>query len=326
MVWYTGWQATTGVRHVERTGTTSVVLNENGTVHSQARHFPYGEVRWFDGTLPTDYRFTGQRDVGYIKLTIMGARWYDSELGRWISPDTIVPDPTNPQSFNRYSYGYNNPVKFRDPSGHEPEFPMIDGVCSLGACLLPPPEPEPEFTLLWPYLGDLPSGVYDKVGGTDMLNWFGADRGGGRIHEGIDIHTRPQAPFAVIAGTGGRATYYTEGELSGGRVVVDEIPGHPNITVEHMHVESSREHGEIFNVDENTVIGTADEIGNATSPHDHLQVNVGGEPQDPMGYLVYPLGTQFNYTHPSESWLSFHVYVPGMSTREHLAQLVNILR
>ena len=34
------------------------------------------------------------------------------------SPDTIVPDPTNPQSHNRYSYTYNNPLKYVDPSGH----------------------------------------------------------------------------------------------------------------------------------------------------------------------------------------------------------------
>jgi RHS repeat-associated protein len=90
MVWYTGWQATTGVRHVERTGTTSLVLNEDGTVHSQARHYLYGEVRWFDGTLPTDYRFTGQRNVGLGGLYHMGARFYGSSLNRWISADTIV--------------------------------------------------------------------------------------------------------------------------------------------------------------------------------------------------------------------------------------------
>jgi len=42
------------------TGTTSLVLNANGTVHSEARHYPYGEERWSSGTVPTDYRFTGQ--------------------------------------------------------------------------------------------------------------------------------------------------------------------------------------------------------------------------------------------------------------------------
>lgn len=48
----------------------------------------------------------------------MNARYYLPEVGRFISPDSIVPEPGNPQSFNRYSYSYNRPVKYTDPSGH----------------------------------------------------------------------------------------------------------------------------------------------------------------------------------------------------------------
>jgi hypothetical protein len=48
----------------------------------------------------------------------MGARWYDPALGRWISPDTIVPDSKNPQNLNRYLYVNNNPVRYTDPTGH----------------------------------------------------------------------------------------------------------------------------------------------------------------------------------------------------------------
>jgi RHS repeat-associated protein len=33
-----------------------------------------------------------------------GARYYDPAIGRFISADTIVPDPENPQQLNRYSY------------------------------------------------------------------------------------------------------------------------------------------------------------------------------------------------------------------------------
>jgi RHS repeat-associated protein len=99
-------------------GSTSVVLNGDGTVHSEARYYPYGAVRWSSGTLPTDYRFTGQREDGYIKLTVMGARWYDGQLGRWISPDSIIPDPANPQSLNRLMYVNNNPLKLVDWGGH----------------------------------------------------------------------------------------------------------------------------------------------------------------------------------------------------------------
>jgi RHS repeat-associated protein len=101
-------------------GTTSVVLNANGTVHSEARHYPYGEERWSSGTLPTDYRFTGQRQDSRLGLYHMGARHYDSALGRWISADTLVPDLKNPQSFNRLAYALGNPHGYVDPSGRLP--------------------------------------------------------------------------------------------------------------------------------------------------------------------------------------------------------------
>jgi hypothetical protein len=48
-------------------------------------------------------------------------------LGRFISADMIVPDGKNPQQFNRYAYGLNNPVKYRDPSGHMAD-DLSDGI------------------------------------------------------------------------------------------------------------------------------------------------------------------------------------------------------
>jgi RHS repeat-associated protein len=62
-------------------------------------------------------KFTGQRLDG-SGLYYYNARYYDPDLGRFISPDTIVQDPTNPQNLNRYSYCLNNPLKYTDPSGH----------------------------------------------------------------------------------------------------------------------------------------------------------------------------------------------------------------
>lgn len=47
-----------------------------------------------------------------------GARYYDAQLGRFISADTIVPGAGNPQSLNRYTYALNNPLRYKDPSGH----------------------------------------------------------------------------------------------------------------------------------------------------------------------------------------------------------------
>ena len=50
----------------------------------------------------------------------MNARYYLPHLGRFASPDTLVPDPANPQAFNRYSYTLNNPLRYTDPDGHRP--------------------------------------------------------------------------------------------------------------------------------------------------------------------------------------------------------------
>jgi len=104
--------------HSDHLGSTSVASSDSGALHSRQGYTPYGEVRYVTGELPTEFGFTGQRNDSYIKLIQMGARWYDPSLGRFISADTIVPDFANPQSLNRYSYTRNNPLKFRDPSGH----------------------------------------------------------------------------------------------------------------------------------------------------------------------------------------------------------------
>jgi RHS repeat-associated protein len=67
---------------------------------------------------------TGTNDLGLI---YMNARYYLPEVGRFISPDTIVPDPNNPQSHNRYAYVLNSPVNYTDPSGHRECEIICDG-------------------------------------------------------------------------------------------------------------------------------------------------------------------------------------------------------
>ena len=79
---------------------------------------PYGLERYESGSLNTAYRFTGQRIEDNTDLYYYGSRWYDPAVGRFIQADTIVPEPANLGSLNRYSYVLNNPLRYTDPSGH----------------------------------------------------------------------------------------------------------------------------------------------------------------------------------------------------------------
>ena len=71
-------------------------------VWARQLYYPCGEVRWSSGTLPTDRQFTGQRREASLGLYDYKARFYGPYLARWIQLDTIIPDPTNPQSLPRF--------------------------------------------------------------------------------------------------------------------------------------------------------------------------------------------------------------------------------
>ena len=68
------------------------------------------------------FTYTGQRasDIG---LYFYNARWMDSSIGHFTSADTIIPDPMDPASYDRYSYSSNNPINYNDPTGHWPDLP-----------------------------------------------------------------------------------------------------------------------------------------------------------------------------------------------------------
>ncbi len=97
-------------------GSTSVTANNVGARVGELRYKPLGRTRYTYGTTPTTYRFTGQRAEASVGgsngLYFYGSRYYDPLLGRFISPDSMIPDPSNPADYDRYSYVGNNPVNY----------------------------------------------------------------------------------------------------------------------------------------------------------------------------------------------------------------------
>ena len=110
--------ATVSYFHQDHLTSTSVISDDEGDTTGSKAFYPFGAVRASSGTFPTDKLFTGQRTNNQV-LYYYGARFYDTAVRMFISPDTIIPNPANPQSFNRYSYVLNNPLKYVDPDGHD---------------------------------------------------------------------------------------------------------------------------------------------------------------------------------------------------------------
>ena len=61
--------------------------------------------------------YTGHEMLDAFGLINMNGRMYDPVIGRVLSPDRYVQAPGYTQSYNRYSYCFNNPLRFTDPGG-----------------------------------------------------------------------------------------------------------------------------------------------------------------------------------------------------------------
>jgi RHS repeat-associated protein len=90
--------------HPDHLGSTLAATDSTGTVLSgnQPRYYANGAERVPSiANLPTSYTYTGQRRDAGSGLMYYGARYYNSGLGTLVQPDTVVPQPSNPQNLNR---------------------------------------------------------------------------------------------------------------------------------------------------------------------------------------------------------------------------------
>jgi RHS repeat-associated protein len=135
----TGYAADNGIFYVvsDHLRSTSVLVNRNGTVKSRNFYYPYGGNR--GGSAFSDLttrRFTGQYHEqglpGAEGLSFYNTRWYDAQVGMFISADALVPSPGDPRTFNRYAYTRGNPLRWIDPTGHDVGCPGMDA-SSCGA-------------------------------------------------------------------------------------------------------------------------------------------------------------------------------------------------
>ena len=104
------------------------IVDENGNSVFEASYDAWGKQTVTKNDIGFYLGYTGHEMLTEFNLVNMNGRVYDPLLGRFLSPDNFVQAPDNSQSFNRYSYCLNNPLKYTDPSG---EYAILDDVFSI---------------------------------------------------------------------------------------------------------------------------------------------------------------------------------------------------
>lgn len=122
--------------HLDAAGTTVATTNSSGTLLWREHYYPYGERLKTDAAAAASTNplwYTGQVEDNDAGLMYYGARWYNPQIGRFMSMDPAGVDLNNVQSFNRYAYANNNPYRFVDPDGRIP----IPVIFALGRAVYP---------------------------------------------------------------------------------------------------------------------------------------------------------------------------------------------
>ncbi|MEJ1095430.1 MULTISPECIES: RHS repeat-associated core domain-containing protein [unclassified Pseudoxanthomonas] len=90
-------------------------LKNSGNVIERSEYAPYGEL--LNRPLTDGPGYTGHVQDAATGLTYMQQRYYDPQVGRFLSVDPVTASTANGSNFNRYKYASINPYLFVDPDG-----------------------------------------------------------------------------------------------------------------------------------------------------------------------------------------------------------------
>ena len=100
------------------------IVNANVSIAESLDYTAFGDRRAYGNpsgagaaSALTPRGFTGHEYVDGMQVIHMTGRIYDPQLGRFLQPDPVIQEPTNAQSWNAYTYVFNNPLAYTDPTG-----------------------------------------------------------------------------------------------------------------------------------------------------------------------------------------------------------------
>jgi RHS repeat-associated protein len=103
--------------HYDSLGNVRHMSNESGQGTIAYQYDAFGAVRNQVGNSDNPFTFAGGQVDESINLLFLRARYYDPEIGRFLSTDPMPDVPGVNQTLNPYLYALNNPINAKDPSG-----------------------------------------------------------------------------------------------------------------------------------------------------------------------------------------------------------------
>ncbi|MCP3998926.1 MAG: RHS repeat-associated core domain-containing protein [bacterium] len=107
---------------LDHLGTPRLITTDTGEVKSLHKYYPFGEEATLANQDRHPMKFTGHERDFFAPgesddLDYMHARYCSPHLSRFMSVDPVLGNPAIPQSWNRFVYARNNPVRYVDPDG-----------------------------------------------------------------------------------------------------------------------------------------------------------------------------------------------------------------
>lgn len=256
--------------HPDHLGSSSFVTDEVGKVYEHLEYFPFGEtwIHQHSNTQRTPYRFTGKEYDEVTGLYYYGARYYDPRTSVWQSPDPILDEymPTgdkkkdknlpgmggifNPRNLSMFSYTFNNPVRYIDPTGNDTR-----------------PVPGP---ITSSYIKDRIHPVTGKV----------------KDHLAIDMSNPVGSP--VVAFRSGKVIKVRQGKSGKANsitIMYNKVGGETQTYGTYSHTASSLKKGD--RIDEGNEVGVTDLSGKSTGGHLHYaKIDVNGEKVNPTSDIA----------------------------------------
>jgi RHS repeat-associated protein/uncharacterized repeat protein (TIGR01451 family) len=113
-------------------GSVRQLLDTTGQIETNYAYDPFG-VPLVGGEVYNPYQYTGEAWDAEVELLYLRARYYQPEVGRFISRDPTAPDPYRPSASHAWVYVGGNPVDSSDPAGLAPMAAQPEGPGDGGA-------------------------------------------------------------------------------------------------------------------------------------------------------------------------------------------------